>query len=118
MCKVKLASFEFEHVLEFEDVNTRTIKKKRVIGKCEPTVEERHYNSTPKEITLVARVNSAEKEELWDLFRECAWHPLYDRDCALIDYTWMERVRFRWDNSLGCGLRQWMVILGLVCEEI
>lgn len=116
-CEVQLADFIFEHVLEWEEFRLRKVKKKSVIGKCEPTVEGQHSISYPREIDITARVNSSEKEDLWSLFRECAWHPLYDKDCSMIDYVWMEEPNFRWDNSLGCGGRQWIANIGLVCSS-
>ena len=116
-CEVELADFVFEHILEWEEARTRRVKKKSPIGKCSPTVESRHFSSTPRSIYITARVNSSEKEDLWTLFRECAWHTLYDKECELIDYVWMEQPSFKWDNSLGCGGRQWLANLGLVCSS-
>jgi len=110
---------DFAHVLEWEETRLRTVLKKRVIGKCAPTVESQHIVTTPRRINIVCRVNRAEKEELWDAFRECCWMPLYDRGENFVDWVWLEEPSFKWDSPVGCSDegRPFIANLGLVCSS-
>jgi len=110
---------DFAHVLEWEESRTRIIKRKRVVGKCPPTVEARHFTTMPRKINIVCRVNRAEKEELWDAYRECCWMPLYDRGERFVDWVWLEEPSFKWDLAVGCSEdnRPFIANLGLVCSS-
>ena len=110
---------DFAHVLEWEESRFRTVLKKRVIGKCPPTVEGQHFITTPRRIDITCRVNRAEKEELWDAYHECCWMPLYDRGENFVDWVWMETPSFRWDSAVGCseGSRPFIANLGFVCRN-
>jgi len=109
----------FERVLEWEESRLRRVKRKRVVGKCDPTVESEHFVTMPRKITITCRVNSAEKEDLWDAFRECCWMPLYDTGENFVDHVWLEEPSFRWDTSLGCDDegRPFIATLGLICSN-
>ena len=110
---------DFERVLEWEESRLRRIKRKRVVGHCPPTVESEHSITMPRKITITCRVNSAEKEDLWEAFRECCWMPLYDTGNEFVDHVWLEEPSFRWDTSLGCDDegRPFIATLGLICSN-
>lgn len=107
-----------EHVLGWDERSSAVIAKKRVIGRCCATpAPEEAYISMPREIRIITRVGSDEKEEIEDLWNECRWLKLYDRGGEFIDYVWMEEPNFKWDSSLGCGGKPWIATLSLVCSS-
>lgn len=108
---------EFEHIEEWEEMRTRIIKRKIAIGNCEPTVEDQVFSTTPKIITIVARMSSEDKNKIWDCFKECAWIPLYEENNEFVDHVWIEEPNIRWDNQLGCGDKPWIVTLTLICSN-
>jgi len=116
MAVVTLKDFEFIHLLEYEETSVRSIAKKKVIGRVLPTPQAETYVTMPRVIVLRARINKTEKESLRSIYNEAAWQQLVD-DGTLIDWVWIEEPNFRWDTSLGCGERQFLATITLICSR-
>lgn len=115
MVVITLKDFEFAHILEWEEEITRIILKKRVIGKIASTKKIDVYVTMPKIILIKARVNASEKTDLWSIYEEARWQGL-NEDGSLIDNVWVEEMDIRWDANLGCGDRQFLAAISLVCS--
>jgi len=105
----------FPHILEWEEVVRKPIPEKPVYGRDIPTPEAESYQVLSTVIVISTRMNTSEKESLWDLYNEHIWLELWD-DSSKIDDVWMEEPRINWDSSLGCGDRPWICTVTLICK--
>lgn len=108
-------SFTFPHILDFNAEASRPIPRKGVLGKCTPTPEATSFHTKPRMVDIVGRVTADEKDALKAIRKECDWCSLYV-DGSLYATVWIEGMGFRWDSSLGCGGRQWIVRVKLSCR--
>jgi len=120
--EISLGGVILPHILDWEEQASRKCAKKKVIGRCCSTpAPEEAYITTPKIITIKVRMNSDGKEAINDLWKDCEWKNLCDRD-GFIDCVWMEEPNFRWDSGLGCGSgddsRPWIGTLTLVASSM
>lgn len=114
--KASLGGYILEHVLGWEEGASRVMAKKKVFNRCCATpAPEEAYVTMPRVITITARMNRQEKNQMDELFEDCEWKVLCDRE-GFVDYVWIDEPRFRWDSSLGCGDRPWIGTLTLVCS--
>lgn len=97
---IKIKNFTFNHIVDWEETASRTIAKKKPIGKVSPTLEAEVFVTAPRQIMIRARIDPDEKDDLWDLYNEAAWQQL-TIDAALIHWVWIEKPLFTWDADLG-----------------
>jgi len=93
MPTIVLGSFTFQRLLDWDEVKTRLIPRKPLIGSAN-SPETAASIGKPKSLTFTARVTPAEKTSLRTLQEQYEWQQLTE-DAALIDYFWIEEVEFR-----------------------
>ncbi len=90
---IKLGSFTFEKLLDWDEIKTRRVPRQIDVADV-GDVDTQSSIVKPRIITFTARVTNTEKATIRSMQETFNWQELTE-DGARIDWFWMDEVEFR-----------------------